>query len=163
VAQNKLLYFYILRHSAIPYLLPAPCEISIRTHLCRLGNDTARFYFDQLLQAVKHCHSRGVCHRDIQVFDDLCAYLRGVHSKGVSMHDEIEPCIQVSLSGVSLPQVDQIAGSPLFSLQSTMYSPKDCLRLSPLHPPHDPGTNDPTAFPTAFPTAPFLLTRTNRT
>jgi len=33
----------------------------------RLGTDASRFYFGQLLKAVKHCHSKGVCHRDIQV------------------------------------------------------------------------------------------------
>lgn len=32
----------------------------------RLGDDLARRYFGQLLDAIEHCHSRGVCHRDIK-------------------------------------------------------------------------------------------------
>eukprot|EP00903_Cladosiphon_okamuranus_P017332 g15969.t1 len=32
----------------------------------RLSQIAARFYLGQLLDAVQHCHARGVCHRDIQ-------------------------------------------------------------------------------------------------
>lgn len=33
----------------------------------RLTEDSARFYFRQLISAVKHCHSRGVFHRDLKL------------------------------------------------------------------------------------------------
>eukprot|EP00904_Undaria_pinnatifida_P007786 jgi/Undpi1/4137/HiC_scaffold_16.g07504.m1 len=33
----------------------------------RISEGVARHYFGQLLSAVEHCHSRGVCHRDIKV------------------------------------------------------------------------------------------------
>lgn len=33
----------------------------------RLTEETARFYFRQLISAVKHCHSRGVFHRDLKL------------------------------------------------------------------------------------------------
>ena len=33
----------------------------------RLGEDEARIYFHQLINAVDYCHSRGVYHRDLKV------------------------------------------------------------------------------------------------
>ena len=32
----------------------------------RFSQDTARFYFDQLVSGVLYCHSQGVCHRDLK-------------------------------------------------------------------------------------------------
>lgn len=33
---------------------------------CGAREDTAKLFFQQLLQGVKHCHSHGVCHRDLK-------------------------------------------------------------------------------------------------
>ena len=35
----------------------------------RLSDEVARRYFGELLSAIGHCHSRGVCHRDVKVSD----------------------------------------------------------------------------------------------
>ena len=31
-----------------------------------LSEDTARFFFGQMMEALKYCHDRGVCHRDLK-------------------------------------------------------------------------------------------------
>jgi serine/threonine protein kinase len=33
---------------------------------CGTREDTAKFFFQQLLDGVKHCHDQGVCHRDLK-------------------------------------------------------------------------------------------------
>jgi serine/threonine protein kinase len=33
-----------------------------------LEEPIARFYFQQLIGAVEHCHSRGICHRSVSCF-----------------------------------------------------------------------------------------------
>lgn len=32
----------------------------------RFNEETARFYFRQLVTGVKYCHNQGVCHRDLK-------------------------------------------------------------------------------------------------
>jgi serine/threonine protein kinase len=41
--------------------------IIIQVNSGRLGEDEARIYFHQLINAVDYCHSRGVYHRDLKV------------------------------------------------------------------------------------------------
>lgn len=56
------------------YLLPtAPLRPPSLSR--RLEDDFARHYFDQLLDAVEHCHARGVCHRDIKVGNEMDDFL----------------------------------------------------------------------------------------
>ena len=33
---------------------------------CGTREDTAKLFFQQLLNGVKHCHEQGVCHRDLK-------------------------------------------------------------------------------------------------
>lgn len=33
----------------------------------RFDENTARFYFRQLIKGLKYCHGQGVCHRDLKV------------------------------------------------------------------------------------------------
>lgn len=42
-------------------------RIVLHLFLSRLDDGVARHYFGQLLDAIEHCHARGVCHRDIKV------------------------------------------------------------------------------------------------
>mmetsp|Transcript_5606 Transcript_5606/g.16698 ORF Transcript_5606/g.16698 Transcript_5606/m.16698 type:complete len:427 (-) Transcript_5606:115-1395(-) len=39
----------------------------------RLGEDTAREYFKQLLAGLRHCHERSICHRDLKLENLLCS------------------------------------------------------------------------------------------
>ena len=54
----------------------------------RLKEDEARTYFQQLINAVDYCHSRGVYHRDLKVYQisylsSLSYYLSSVFGDGV--------------------------------------------------------------------------------
>ena len=39
----------------------------VKVNLGRMREDEARRYFQQLINAVDYCHSRGVYHRDLKV------------------------------------------------------------------------------------------------
>lgn len=40
---------------------------SVKVHQGRLGENESRKYFQQLIDAVDFCHSKGVYHRDLKV------------------------------------------------------------------------------------------------
>jgi len=42
------------------------CKL-VKVHDGRLKEENARKYFQQLINAVDYCHSRGVYHRDLKV------------------------------------------------------------------------------------------------
>ena len=59
---------------------------------CRFNEDTARFYFRQLVTGVKYCHNHGVCHRDLKP-----GKTRNTH-KQPTIHPR-HSCLVVWLSG----------------------------------------------------------------
>jgi 5'-AMP-activated protein kinase catalytic alpha subunit len=54
----------------------------------RLKEDEARKYFQQLINAVDYCHSRGVYHRDLKVKPNLLFYDLSIINYGLSSADK---------------------------------------------------------------------------
>ncbi|CAM9514133.1 unnamed protein product [Pylaiella littoralis] len=59
----------------------------------RLEDDVARRYFGQLLDAIEHCHSRGVCHRDIKPENVLLDKKGGIKLTGFALAGLFDPSI----------------------------------------------------------------------
>jgi serine/threonine protein kinase len=61
---DKLFFFFLLFHGYKPQASKG-----------RLKEDEARKYFQQLISAVSFCHSKGVCHRDLKVEENVSSYV----------------------------------------------------------------------------------------
>eukprot|EP00903_Cladosiphon_okamuranus_P015952 g14734.t1 len=59
----------------------------------RLEDDPARHYFAQLLDAVEHCHTRGVCHRDIKPENVLLDAKGNVKLTGFALAGLFDPSL----------------------------------------------------------------------
>jgi serine/threonine protein kinase len=53
--------------------------------LCRFNEDTARFYFRQLVTGVKYCHNQGVCHRDLKPGQSVDGLLLLLQSRPIGL------------------------------------------------------------------------------
>jgi serine/threonine protein kinase len=51
----------------VNYILMIIASLVIKVNHGRMREDEARRYFQQLINAVDYCHSRGVYHRDLKV------------------------------------------------------------------------------------------------
>eukprot|EP00752_Nemacystus_decipiens_P012663 g11217.t1 len=59
----------------------------------RLNDDSARYYFAQLLDAVEHCHARGVCHRNIKPENVLLDARGNVKLTGFALAGLFDPSL----------------------------------------------------------------------
>lgn len=71
----------LIQHTVVNYVLMVIASLAVKVNHGRMREDEARRYFQQLINAVDYCHSRGVFHRDLKVSTSPSLLLFSVNGK----------------------------------------------------------------------------------